>query len=64
MRNLMSLFKENEDLINIGAYEKGSSDKIDKAIDSQESINGFLQQGIREATPFEETLQRIKSIML
>ena len=64
MRNLMSLYKENEDLINIGAYEKGSSDKIDKAIDSQDAINGFLQQGIREATQFEECLQRIKSIML
>ena len=64
MRNLMSLYKENEDLINIGAYEKGSSDKIDKAIDAQDAINSFLCQGIREATPFQETNQKIKSIML
>jgi flagellum-specific ATP synthase len=63
MRNLMALYKDNEDLISIGAYEKGSNASIDKAIELQDMINSFLQQGIREATPFEEAKQALISMM-
>ena len=44
----LSTYKEAEDLINIGAYVKGSNSKIDYAIQKINDINRFLQQGLRE----------------
>ncbi|MBT4287381.1 MAG: flagellum-specific ATP synthase FliI, partial [Deltaproteobacteria bacterium] len=44
----LSTYKEAEDLINIGAYVKGSNPKIDYAIQKINDINRFLQQGLRE----------------
>jgi flagellum-specific ATP synthase len=63
MRNLMSTYKENEDLINIGAYEKGSNANIDKSINLKGEIDKFLKQGKKEATPFPQTVQHLNSIM-
>ncbi len=58
----LAVYREAEDLINIGAYSKGANPKIDYAIDKINEINAFLQQGIGEKAPFDETLKRIKEI--
>ena len=55
MRNMMATFNNAEDLIAIGAYEKGSDPRIDKAVLLKPVIDSFLQQGIFETTGFEET---------
>ncbi|MEG2657277.1 MAG: flagellar protein export ATPase FliI [Clostridium sp.] len=54
-RDLMASFKEAEDLINLGAYVKGSNEKIDMAINYIDNINEFLTQNIQESSDFEET---------
>lgn len=54
-RDLLATYKDSEDLINIGAYVKGSNKKIDMAIAYNDSLNSFLCQGIDEKTSFEET---------
>lgn len=54
-RDLLATYKDSEDLINIGAYVKGSNPKIDMAINYNNKLNGFLCQGIEEKTSFEET---------
>ncbi|MDO9633207.1 MAG: FliI/YscN family ATPase, partial [Humidesulfovibrio sp.] len=41
---LMSTFKRVEDMVNIGAYQRGASAEVDRAIDMVGPINGFLQQ--------------------
>jgi flagellum-specific ATP synthase len=61
-RDLMATYKDSEDLINIGAYVKGSSKKIDMAITYNESIDKFLKQGVKEHTNFKDTLVALKSI--
>ena len=43
-----SNFKEAEDLINIGAYVKGSNPRIDYSLNKIEAIRGFLRQGVNE----------------
>jgi flagellum-specific ATP synthase len=48
VRDLVATYKKAEDLINIGAYAKGSNPKIDLAIAMNERINQFLQQGFDE----------------
>ncbi|MBQ4151418.1 MAG: FliI/YscN family ATPase, partial [Schwartzia sp.] len=62
MRALMAVYKEAEDLIHIGAYVKGSSKKIDEAIEKIDAINGFLCQGVFEQTTFEQTIQQLEGI--
>ena len=58
----MATYKDSEDLINIGAYVKGSNKKIDMAIAYNDSLNNFLCQGIDEKSTFEETEVALKSM--
>ena len=62
LRALMAVYKEAEDLIHIGAYVKGSSRKIDEAVQKIDAINDFLCQGVFEVQGFEETIQRLEGI--
>lgn len=62
LRALMAVYKEAEDLIHIGAYVKGSSLKIDEAVQKIDAINDFLCQGVFEVQSFEETIQRLEGI--
>jgi flagellum-specific ATP synthase len=62
LKILMAAYKESEDLINIGAYVKGSDPIIDEAILKMDDINAFLRQGIRENTVFENDLEKLKEL--
>ncbi|MBZ9635986.1 flagellar protein export ATPase FliI [Clostridium sp. FP1] len=61
-RELMATYKDSEDLINIGAYVKGSSEKIDKAIKYNDSIESYLKQGINDTTDFSLSLELLKNM--
>ncbi len=63
IKDLIATYNEAEDLINIGAYKKGSNYKIDLSIDKIDQINKFLIQGIQENVPYEMTLDLIKQIV-
>lgn len=56
IRSLMAVYKENEDLINIGAYQKGSSPIIDRAIQLRESFESFLAQEQHELIPWQRSV--------
>lgn len=62
LREVLSLYEKNEDLINIGAYQKGSSQKVDWAISKIDEVNSFLKQGIFEPSPFDDTVERLTKI--
>ena len=55
IRNLLASYAKNEDLINIGAYAKGSDASVDKAIAMIDKINNYLMQDIDDKTDFEIT---------
>ena len=59
IRNLLAVHKKNEDLINIGAYVKGSDPNCDKAIAMMNEINGFLTQSTDEKINYEETVAKL-----
>lgn len=61
-RDLLATYKNSEDLINIGAYVKGSNKKIDLAVQYNEEITSYLKQGMKEHTTFEETATRLKNM--
>jgi flagellum-specific ATP synthase len=63
VRELMAVYRENEDLINIGAYVKGSNPRIDRAIEKIDLLNEFFRQGIMEKDDFPASMARLKEIM-
>ena len=62
LREVLAKYEEAEDLINIGAYVKGSNPKIDDAVDKIDQVNSFLKQRTDENVPYDETIQMIASI--
>jgi type III secretion system ATPase, FliI/YscN (EC 3.6.3.15) len=60
LRQALAVYRDAEDLINVGAYVRGSNPAIDKAISLHDSINEFLTQGINERYSFRDTIEKLK----
>ena len=58
-RNVLAAYAEAEDLINIGAYVKGSNPRIDFAISKIDAVNGFLRQNFDESTSLKQTKEEL-----
>lgn len=63
LKDLMSTYRDSEDLINIGAYVKGTNKKVDEAIDKIEQINDFLKQGMYDKYSFEDIQEMLFEIL-
>ncbi len=61
-RSVLALQRENEDLVNIGAYIPGSNTELDEALAIYPRIQKFLQQGITETTSLADTWQELGTI--
>jgi flagellum-specific ATP synthase len=57
MRNLLSVYYANLDLVSIGAYKRGSNPKLDEALKKIDKINAFLQQGVNESFEYDAVLK-------
>ena len=62
LREVLARYTEAEDLINIGAYVKGSNPKIDYALSKIDQVNDLLKQGTFEKVSYEETVDRLIGI--
>lgn len=62
LRDVISTYNEAEDLINIGAYQKGSNPKIDRAITLIDSVENFLKQSRTEHSQLNETFSKLIQI--
>lgn len=63
LKEWMALYSQAEDLLNIGAYVKGTNPKIDQAISVHERINSLLRQGIDERGVFNDVVAEMHSIV-
>ncbi|MCW8956418.1 MAG: flagellar protein export ATPase FliI [Gammaproteobacteria bacterium] len=59
IKQLYSIYEQNRDLINVGAYQAGSNTAIDEAIAMQAKIAGFMQQGINESVNLQASQQQL-----
>jgi flagellum-specific ATP synthase len=59
LTRLLSTYKRSEDMINIGAYAKGSNAQIDRALALIDPINAFLQQAIEDKQPLEASFKQL-----
>ena len=62
-RQLMALLKENEMLVRIGAYQKGSDPELDAALERKEAMDNFLRQSSDQTVPFDETISLLQKIV-
>ncbi len=60
---ILSTYREAEDLINIGAYVKGSNPQIDHALNKISHLRSFLKQDIFESSEYKSTLNRLNEII-
>ena len=60
---ILSSYNEAEDLINIGAYVKGSNPQIDHALNKIQSLRKFLKQDMNEGANYDETTSRLESLI-
>ncbi len=63
IRNLLSVYDANYDLVNIGAYKSGTNPALDQALLKIDSINGFLQQKVDGKFTFQESVDLMKAIV-
>jgi flagellum-specific ATP synthase len=59
LKRLLAIYKDSEDLINIGAYHRGSNQEIDQAIESIEPIKAFTRQKTTEKVDYQEARERL-----
>lgn len=63
LRNLMSTYESNIDLVSIGAYKKGSNKELDEAMDKISKINEFLTQSVDDSFSFDDTVNQLKKVV-
>ncbi|MBQ7077453.1 MAG: flagellar protein export ATPase FliI [Lachnospiraceae bacterium] len=61
-KNVLSVYNEAEDLINIGAYKRGANPDIDYAIDKIGKIKDFIMQSTADRFEFDEEVKMLEDI--
>jgi flagellum-specific ATP synthase len=64
LRETLAVYKDAEDLINIGAYKEGSNPKIDRAIKSIDGINNFLRQQVEDPSDFTQCMRQLQQVLV
>jgi flagellum-specific ATP synthase len=62
-KQLLSRYQQNEDLITVGAYSKGSDPDTDFAIERMPVLRSFLQQGLNESRPMAQSIQELAMVL-
>jgi len=62
LRGVLATYQEAVDLINIGAYVRGSNERIDYALKMMDPINRYLRQGIDERVDFKTSQTQLEEL--
>lgn len=63
LRDILSVYYANYDLISIGAYKKGTNPPLDEAIIKIDKVNKFLTQEVNESFIYEDTVKMMEQII-
>lgn len=64
LREVLAVYKEAEDLINIGAYKPGSNPKIDYSISMIDEVNKYLKQRVNEKSDLDSAVKELNEIFI
>jgi flagellum-specific ATP synthase len=62
-RDLLAVYRKNEDLVNIGAYTKGTNPRLDTAIEKQPGFTKFLRQSVAESVTRKVSYEQLQSLL-
>ncbi len=62
VRELLAVYERNEDLINIGAYQRGTNPRVDEAVAGHERIVGYLKQERDERVESHDALAQLLGV--
>ncbi len=62
-RDLLATYRDAQDLVNIGAYVKGSSKKIDQSLLVIDELNSFLRQDMFESFTLDESWKALGAVL-
>nr|MBP6164018.1 EscN/YscN/HrcN family type III secretion system ATPase [Aliarcobacter sp.] len=63
LKRVLSLIKENEVLVRVGAYKVGMDLELDNAMAKKEQIRQFLTQGSQEIVSFNDTVAMFRKVL-
>ena len=63
LRRLWSIYQQNVDLVQVGAYEHGSNPDLDEAIRLNDHIVGFLRQDMHISQDYDTTRQQLRELL-
>ncbi|WP_250901462.1 MULTISPECIES: flagellar protein export ATPase FliI [unclassified Dyella] len=61
-RQIYSAYRQQRDLIAVGAYQKGSDPQVDKAIAMWPQLRGFLQQEVDDPMPLAQAIEALQEL--
>jgi flagellum-specific ATP synthase len=62
IKEMMSEYNDNEEIINLGAYVKGANPVLDRALLVKNDLNAFLRQEVENFQTFENSLDQLKEV--
>ena len=63
IRDVLSVYEKNADLVAIGAYKPGTNRKLDYALAKIDAINEFLCQGVHESFSAEKSMKLMQEVL-
>jgi flagellum-specific ATP synthase len=63
LQNIVATYRKAEDLINIGAYVKGSNPEVDRSIAMIDGVNTYLRQGMEEKIDFGQARRELMALL-
>ncbi len=63
LRELLAVYRDAEDLVNLGAYKKGANPHIDEALDKIEAIKKYLKQDVNEKVDFDQSVNELAAAL-
>lgn len=63
LRSVLAVYRDAEDLVNIGAYTKGANPEVDTALRLMPDIRRFLQQGLHEESDFDALVAALRRVL-
>ena len=63
IRDIMSVYERNADLVSIGAYKPGSNHKLDFALTKIDAINNFLTQQVDESFSYDQCVEMMENLL-
>jgi flagellum-specific ATP synthase len=62
-REHLAVYRKNEDLVTIGAYQKGTNAQLDRAVALYEPLKNFLRQSVQDHVPRVDCFSHLKKIL-